>query len=170
MRKWPDRGHYRFHATKLGEDEHGTWIAFPAGSLMAGGPNGDHYADHGFVAVVPRDRWYIATFFEPPKKPDFGLEIYVDITTPATWISETHIMTVDLDLDVVRNRDGTLFIDDEDEFEEHRIAYSYPDDVVANATATASAMFDAIRAGAEPFGSAYKPWLNRLLGESIDVP
>ena len=35
---------------------------------------------------------------------------------------------VDLDLDVIRMRDGRIILDDEDEFEEHQVRYAYPPD------------------------------------------
>ena len=37
---------------------------------------------------------------------------------------------VDLDLDVVRRTDGTVYVDDEDEFAEHRVSFGYPPEVV----------------------------------------
>jgi protein associated with RNAse G/E len=37
---------------------------------------------------------------------------------------------VDLDIDVIRTRDDVI-IDDEDEFADHRVRMSYPDEVVA---------------------------------------
>ena len=42
---------------------------------------------------------------------------------------------VDLDLDVVLTRDGDLLLDDEDEFDQHRVTLGYPDDLVAAGTA-----------------------------------
>ncbi|WP_180935649.1 DUF402 domain-containing protein [Nocardioides ungokensis] len=36
------------------------------------------------------------------------------------------LRAVDLDLDVVRGRTGRVWIDDEDEFAEHRVRFGYP--------------------------------------------
>jgi protein associated with RNAse G/E len=51
------------------------------------------------------------------------------MTTVPIFGTET-ITAVDLDLDVIRRHDGTVFVDDEDEFTEHRELYGYPVDVV----------------------------------------
>ena len=41
------------------------------------------------------------------------------------------LRAVDLDLDVVRGPTGRVWVDDEDEFAEHQVAFDYPDDVVS---------------------------------------
>ena len=69
---------------------------------------------------------------------------------------------VDLDLDVVLMRDGSLVLDDEDEFEVHRAALGYPGDLVDLALATADEIFRAIWDGAEPFGTVGASWLARV--------
>lgn len=50
---------------------------------------------------------------------------YVDMTSRPAWDGPT-VRAVDLDLDVIEALDRTVFVDDEDEFEEHRVAYGYP--------------------------------------------
>lgn len=45
---------------------------------------------------------------------------------------------VDLDLDVILGRDGSLVLDDEDEFDKHRVTLDYPADVVARARRAAA--------------------------------
>ena len=66
---------------------------------------------------------------------------------------------VDLDLDVVLLVNGKLLIDDEDEFEEHRQSLGYPPEIVTLAQSTTAAVFDAVAAGDEPFGSVGHTWL-----------
>ena len=44
----------------------------------------------------------------------------------------------DLDLDVIRTGDGTVFVDDEDEFAEHRVSLAYPERWVDQARVTAA--------------------------------
>jgi protein associated with RNAse G/E len=61
---------------------------------------------------------------------------------------------VDLDLDVILRADGNLILDDEDEFDEHRVALGYPDDVVRLARDSSREVLDAIALGVEPFLSA----------------
>ena len=72
---------------------------------------------------------------------------------------------VDLDLDVIRTRDGDLLLDDEDEFDQHRVLLGYPADVVELARGTAERLMMAGAAGHEPFGEAGGRWLAHFAGE-----
>ena len=80
----------------------------------------------------------------------------------ASFASAPLVTMVDLDLDVVLHRDGDLLLDDEDEFDEHRVTLGYPADVVALARRTADELMTAAAAGHEPFGPAGSRWLARL--------
>ena len=82
------------------------------------------------------------------------------MTTVPEWTGRTVTM-VDLDLDVVLGRDGSLVLDDEDEFEVHRVELGCPEEVVDLARRTADAVVAAIRAGTEPFGSVGDAWVAR---------
>jgi hypothetical protein len=159
MRKWGDVQHWRFAVELLGRDVHGTWLGARPPTKYSG-PRGEGEFTYPFVVLVPEDQWWIATYYEPG--PDLDVEIYVDITTPSTWLSDTHITTVDLDLDVVLQFDGTLYLDDQDEFDEHKVVFGYPQDVIDTAQATARDLMDAVRDRREPFGIAGKSWLDRV--------
>jgi protein associated with RNAse G/E len=50
-------------------------------------------------------------------------------------------------------------IDDEDEFEEHRALFGYPDHVVDKARTEAARMAIAVEMRTEPFGSVGEQWL-----------
>ena len=158
FKKWGDRQHYRFDAEHLGRDEHGTWLACRAPVKVTEGPQGVFEMTHDFVILVPDDRWWIASF----NAESSDIEVYVDITTPSTWLSDSHVTSVDLDLDVIRFRDGRVILDDEDEFDEHIAAYGYPDDVIRTARATADEIIDAVTARREPFGETGPAWLAKL--------
>ena len=80
----------------------------------------------------------------------------------ASFASAPLVTMVDLDLDVIRTRDGDLLLDDEDEFDEHRVTLGYPADVVALARRTADELMTAAAVGHEPFGPAGSRWLARL--------
>ena len=69
---------------------------------------------------------------------------------------------VDLDLDVIRLRDGTVLLDDEDEFAEHRVLYGYPEDVVERALATSRDLLESVRERRPPFGPIPEKWLDVL--------
>jgi uncharacterized protein len=69
---------------------------------------------------------------------------------------------VDLDLDVIRRRDGRLLLDDQDEFAEHQVRYGYPAEVIRQAEQAAAWLLAAVGANAEPFGLAYQAWLDKV--------
>lgn len=159
IRKWGGKPHYRFEVDHLGRDEHGTWLAGRP-PIPFEGPEYPGEFQQRFAILVPDDCWWVATYYADG--PFGGLEIYVDVTTPTTWTSETHATTFDLDLDVVLRRDGTLYIDDEDEFEAHRVEYGYPPDLIDNAQRTAVEMLEVVRERVEPFGDVWRRWLEKV--------
>ena len=67
----------------------------------------------------------------------------------------------DANLDVIKKRDGTIFIDDEDEFAEHQVKYGYPADVIETARATCDWLVTAV-ADEEPFLTVYKTYLDKV--------
>ncbi len=160
FKKWGDRQHYRFEMERLGRDDHGTWLGARPPVTVTAGPRAPFDMPQAFVTVVPDDRWWIASFYAPENA---EIDIYVDIATPAVWLSETHVTSVDLDLDVVRWRiDGRIEIADEDELEEHTALYGYPNDIVQRARETAAEIVDGISARSEPFGDVGWAWLDEL--------
>lgn len=153
FRKWPDKPHWRFDTLPLGTDEHGRWLGAPAGTPYTG-PRGAGTWPYGFVVLVrPRD-WWMTAFYD-----EGHVETYTDVLTPVRWLTDGHLTAIDLDLDVERTRDGRVELLDEDEFEEHRRALGYPDDIVQRAQKTAWELVSAVEAHREPFGRASEPWL-----------
>jgi protein associated with RNAse G/E len=110
------------------------------------------------VLLFPRDRPWAASYYDSPEQP---VSVSVDVATPAVW-DGPHVTMVDLDLDVIRTRDGDVLLDDEDEFDEHRVTLGYPADVVALARRTADDLMTAAVTGHEPFGETGGRWLARL--------
>src|SRR5689334_14246153 len=159
-RKWPDRPHWTFDGVYLGEDEHGEWLGFPAGTHNSR-PGYAFDSQVDCVTLVPVSGWYVATFHAP----GIWCDTYIDISTPATW-DGTLLSCVDLDLDVIRMspapptsrppgvtaEPGVTFIDDEDEFAEHQVAYGYPAEVVSEARRTADELVPLVESGVPPFG------------------
>jgi protein associated with RNAse G/E len=160
-RKYDGSLHWHHRGLLLGEDEHGVWTGCVAGSSGHKG-NGPAVAwPNPFVMLFPRDAWWTAAFNAAPNKH----EIYCDISTVPEW-RDGEVTMIDLDLDVIRTRRDVLkgrtrriFLDDEDEFEEHRIRYAYPPDVVQNARDSAAWLMKAVTAGTPPFG-ATPHWLS----------
>jgi hypothetical protein len=157
MTKWGDHPHWAMDAVWLGSDEAGDWIGFPRGTLMSR-PGFDFVCKNDQVGLVPPASW-LATFHGP------GGDVltYVDMTTVPVWDGDV-VRTVDLDLDVIELLDGSVMVDDEDEFEEHQVRYGYPAEVVALALATKDTVLEAVRSRAWPFDGAAAPWHEVLLG------
>jgi uncharacterized protein len=164
--KWGGRPHWEFVATYLGEDEHGHWLGLPVGTEFRR-PGAHFRGANAQVTLLPHDGWWVATFHGPGATTwtDLGgaeVELYVDITTPAVLDAQT-VRCVDLDLDVVRGTNGTVIVDDEDEFAEHRVTFGYPADVVRAAEDSCAALLAAVSARTAPFdAAASRVWLAQV--------
>ena len=157
--KWGGKRHWEFALTVLGEDEHGVWGGARAGTRLWR-PDAELATDHDWVTLVPRDTAWAASFYDSPGQP---ISVYVDMTTPAEWSGAT-VSMVDLDLDVVLDRDGAITLDDEDEFEAHQVELDYPTEIIELARRTADEVFAALADGAEPFDSVGWDWLQTWQG------
>ncbi|WP_162599884.1 DUF402 domain-containing protein [Nocardioides solisilvae] len=171
MTKWGDRPHWTYEALWLGCDEHGDWVGVPRGTRFTR-PGHTFVGPNEQVVLVPRPAdgdptaWSLATFHGPgagslPPLGGVPVALYVDVTTPATWDGGT-LRAVDLDLDVLAGDDGRVLVDDEDEFDEHRVALGYPDEVVEAARAGCAAVLAAVRGGHPPYDGAHRRWLDAL--------
>jgi hypothetical protein len=161
MTKWGDQPHWAMDAVYLGADAAGDWIGFPLGTVMAR-PGMSITTRNDQVELVPSagtavGRAWLATFHAPGG----SMRTYVDMTTVPVWDGRT-VRAVDLDLDIVETLDHTVYVDDQDEFDHHRVAFSYPDDVVDLATATRDLVLTAVRDHHPPFDGSAEPWLDVL--------
>jgi uncharacterized protein len=157
-RKYDGSLHWHQELGQLGADEHGTWLAAPAGSQSRRGSEEPVTFPHAYVLLIPRSGGWTMTCNAEP----CWTELYIDITTVPRWLSDDQVEMVDLDLDVIRRFDGSAEILDEDEFAEHQVRYGYPPEVISDAERTASAMLAAVTSGAEPFGRVCRAWLARV--------
>jgi len=102
-----------------------------------------------------------------------GMRIYIDLAWdvhaepadgPQAGEAPVLFTGIDMDLDVVRveGERGT-WIDDEDEWDEHRVQYGYPADVQQHLEALAADLAERVRAQLPPFDDATADvWLDRL--------
>lgn len=159
-RKWPDSPHWEFDAVRLGSDALGHWVGVPAGTWLSKPDRGFHaWCDH--VVLLPHDSWWVATIYG--EDADRPVDFYVDITTPAAWTSDgSEVRAVDLDLDVIRDPDGRVWVDDEDEFAEHQIALAYPAEVIAAAERSCAEVLATMTRGGAPFDGRAADWLGAL--------
>jgi hypothetical protein len=159
-RKWPDEPHWEFDAVRLGVDGLGHWLGVPRGTWLSKPDKGfTAWADH--VVLVPHDDWWVATIYGLDA--DRPVDVYVDMTTPCIWSEDgSEARCVDLDLDVIRETDGLVRVDDEDEFAEHQVALGYPAEVVRGARRSCEEVLAAVRGGEPPYdGSAYR-WIAKV--------
>lgn len=156
--KYPDRSHWRHDMVHLGEDEHGVWAGMRSGGTVQRGaePPIDH--PRAFVSVISEAGWFIPIF--SPADPRFTIS--VDVSTPVTWSSDHRVETFDLDLDVTVGPDGQVSVLDEDEFDDHRIRYAYPQELVTGARAATIQVLELIDTGRGPFGGAADRWFRLL--------
>jgi hypothetical protein len=146
MTKWGDLPHWEYDAALLGRDPHGDWVGIPAGTPM-GRPGATFTPPVDSVLLVPSGgSGWLATFYAP----GFRVEVYVDITSPPRWDGPL-LRATDLDLDVVRGEKGRVWVDDEDEFAAHRLTLGYPEELVAEASRTCTAVHAAVVDRTPPF-------------------
>ncbi len=160
FRKWDGSPHWRTTMSYLGADEHGHWLGNHPGTEVTR-PGAAYRGTAMTVKLIPHVGWFLANLNQPPVR----VTAYIDITsTPEFGRDEEGWLlgAVDLDLDVVRTADGRVWIDDEDEFAEHSVRYGYPAEVIARARATADQVLDAVRTGAEPYGTVWQHWIEQL--------
>jgi uncharacterized protein len=151
--------HWHMVMRYLGQDEHGVWLGAPAQTTVQRGHEPPIVLPQPFVELIPDGQWWTATFNAEPA----ATEIYCDIGTPAQWPDPAEVTMVDLDLDVYKRRaEPQPGLDDEDEFAEHQVRYGYPEEVISQAKQAAAWLAEAIAAGAEPFASHYRAWLDRV--------
>lgn len=142
----------------LGSDRWGDWVGQPDGwrnvrpglEFLADGPN---------VTLIPPTGDYAMTVHGSPRR----VRIYIDIAWDIRW-EQRQPTGIDMDLDVVKAIDGRgLFIDDRDEWDEHRVAYGYPLELVDRLDALAIDLERRVAAAQAPFDDATPDaWLARL--------
>ncbi len=160
-RKWPDSPHYEVSPRVLGDDAHGTWFGSRKGGTIKGPSGKEFLGEQDAIFCVPSSDWYLVHYWQDHP----SVAIYVDICTPATW-SDGLVSVIDLDLDVVRwtaAKGGHVELLDDDEFEEHRIALGYPDQLQADARRAAADILDRVTRAEPPFTlEAAAPWFAAL--------
>jgi hypothetical protein len=169
MTKWGDRPHWEFDSVYLGEDAHGTWLGFPRGTEMRR-PGADYVSPTDQLGLVPTvglpdaERGWLATIHGPGGP----LSVYVDVTAPPTWSGAT-LHALDLDLDVVRELDGRVWVDDEDEFAEHQVRFGYPPEVVDAARASRDRLVALVGGHHPPYDpDTPRAWFEVLAGLNPD--
>jgi hypothetical protein len=170
-RKWDGGPHWVGDEIYLGSDRWGDWFGQPAGWRNVR-PGREFPAEHDSVTLMPPTGDYAYTHNAAPHP----TRVYIDVAWDVRW--DAGVPTgIDMDLDVVRrepgqpyvDREGVLrspgdvYIEDRDEWDEHRVAYGYPLDLVERLEAVAVDLERRVRAAEPPFDDATAAhWLARL--------
>lgn len=159
--KNPDIVHWGFEAQWLGDDEWGDWIAIPQGSRRWKGEDAVRPTRSDAVLCAPRGEWwhlhYTGSLWG-------DISAFIDIITPPRWVSENRYEMIDLDLDVALHVDGTIEVQDEDEFDVHQRRYGYTTEMIDAARAETDRIVAALQARREPFFDVAERWLGRVHG------
>lgn len=163
-RKWDGSPHWSHDGIYLGADRWGDWICQPAG-WQSHRPGREFTAESANVTLIPSDGTWTATCYGAmhPRH----VRIYIDLAWDVRWqiIDGACVPTaIDMDLDVVRADDERgIWVDDRDEWDEHRAAMAYPPEVVAQLEALALDLERRVTAATPPFDDAtIDAWLARV--------
>ena len=164
-RKWDGGLHWEHDCVFLGSDRWGDWFGQPAG-WRSERPGRAFPAATANVTLMPPGGEYALTVNSVPGA---TYRVYIDIAWDVRW-DGTEPRGIDMDLDVVRSIDERgVFIDDRDEWDEHRVHYGYPLEIVARLETLAIDLEKRVRAGETPFDDAVPDaWLRRLA--ELDLP
>lgn len=161
-RKWNGKAHWVVPGRYLGEDRHGWWI-FQGTNEFCSRPGAAFYTESDAVLLVPRTGDWVATFYDDAN-PNH-VRVYVDLAVAHEWtdirpaVTEFHV--IDMDLDVIRTSDRGVFIDDQDEFAEHKLAMNYPAPLVESIQAAADQLYQAVKAQQAPFDGTDVEWFTK---------
>ena len=154
--KNPDIVHWGFEAHWLGEDEWGDWIGLPVGSVRWKGEASVRPTRSDAVFCAPRGEWWHLHY---NGSEGHRYSHFVDIVTPPVWVSDGRYEMIDLDLDVAVHVDGTVEIQDEDEFEIHQVEYGYSEEMIERASEETRRVVAAFAEREEPFFEVAEAWL-----------
>ena len=143
---------------RLGEDDYGVWVGLRSGGTVQRGHEPAKQHPHDLLSVITEGAWFIPIF--SPADPRF--HVYVDICTPPVWRGNDRVDAIDLDLDVAVGPDGAVSVLDEDEFDEHRLEFDYPDELVIGARASTEYVLSAIENRHGPFSGIADEWFSLL--------
>ena len=163
-RKWDGSPHWEHECVFLGSDRWGDWVGQRDGWHSAR-PGLAFDAEGDNVTLIPPTGEYAATFNATHPR----IAIYIDVAWAVGWgeagTPDAGIpVGIDMDLDVVRALDGRgIFIDDRDEWDEHRVQYGYPLDVVARLEEVTLDLEREVTQEQAPFdGATAEHWLTEL--------
>jgi len=162
-RKWDGAPHWLHDCVYLGADEWGDWFGQLPGWSSAR-PGLEYEVKYPSVTLMPPSGDFAYTRNAPPHR----TQTYIDLAWDLRWDAGSPT-GIDMDLDVVRRADRGVWIDDRDEWDEHRVQHGYPLDIVEHLETLAVDLEARVRARVAPFDDASADaWLDRLA--ELDAP
>jgi hypothetical protein len=174
-------GSGRWRAYAVGEDAHGRWFYTPPGSAYLGWDGlrtvewevgrGNRDTCPPVLQLIPNAGWWTACWYGrdgyvPGQAGDPLPSIAVDVCTPPVFVEGEWTYT-DLELDPLKNEEGVVWIDDEDEFAAACDARLIPPDEQREARRTADEIVSVLQTSEEPFGKAGWDHLDRAIGVGL---
>lgn len=159
-RKWDGSPHWQHDCVYLGSDEHGDWVGQRSG-WRSERPGRDTVSEGDNVTLIPPSGEYAATLNATHPHIAIYIDVAWDVRWDATATGAAEPTGIDMDLDVVRARDGRgIWIDDRDEWDEHRVEHGYPPEIVDRLEQVALALEAEVRAERTPYdGETAARWL-----------
>lgn len=157
--KNPDILHWGFEVQYLGEDQWGHWAYAPAGTKRWKGEERVRPSQQPAVFCAPRDGWWHLHYGGSSAD---TYSLFVDIATPPHWVSDQRYEMIDLDLDVAMRHDGSVVIEDEDEFEAHQVKYQYTAEMIERAVEETHRIDQSLKERQEPFFEVAEAWLRQV--------
>ncbi|WOF23622.1 DUF402 domain-containing protein [Microbacterium betulae] len=160
-RKWDGTPHWVHECVYLGSDRWGDWFGQLPGWRSAR-PGREVALDAACVELLPSgsQAWVLTRNAAPSKT-----RVYIDVAWDARW-DGPEPTAIDMDLDVVHRLDEAgVYVDDRDEWDEHRTAYGYPADVQERLERITADLERDVRADAAPFDDeTSRRWFGVLHG------
>ena len=138
--------HRSAEAADLGTTDDGRWLFIGAGTRVIRPGRGDYDHPCDAVTLIPAQGLWTATWLI-----EWDPALYVDVALHQRSERHDHVVTVDLDVDIVRRRNGEVELLDQDEFELHRRLLGYPAELVADVHRTSEWLTGAISRHEPPF-------------------
>jgi protein associated with RNAse G/E len=111
-------------------------------------------SDHTLSILWP-DRYYNVLLFWLPDWTFRGY--YVNLALPSEWDGELCVY-IDLELDVALFEDGIVRVLDQDEYEESKIRYNYPDELIERVEHTTVQVVEMMERRTFPFDGSLVSW------------
>lgn len=158
-RKWDGSPHWVHECVYLGSDAWGDWFGQRVG-MRSARTGREMLVEHANVTLLPPEGEWVLTMNDTGHR----TRVYIDLAWDAHWEGEEPT-GIDMDLDVIDQQPRGIWIDDRDEWDEHRVAFGYPADIVARLEGVAVDLERRVAAHEKPFHpDVAAHWLAVLAG------